>query len=334
MLFVNSKYVLLTYAQSGDLDGWAVNDHMSSLGAECIVAREIHPTTGGVHLHVFVDFGRKFRSRSVRVFDVDGRHPNVNPSRGTPEKGFDYAIKDGEIVAGGLGRPEPRGGLASGAGKVSNVAHLCENQDEFLELHDEMDRDNLIKGFTNIRAYAKWRYGNNLPEYESPRGITSFRGGCDGRDLWVAQSGIRTGDAIGPKSLVLYGPSRTGKTTWARSLGKHVFFGGAFSGSAALSVDDDVKYAVFDDMRGGISFFHGWKDWLGAQQEFMVKQMYADPVLFKWGRPTIWCANKDPREEMELHMFKGIFTREDIDWMNANCIFVEVPNPIFHANTQ
>jgi len=106
-----------------------------------------------------------------------------------------------------------------------------------------------------------------------------------------------------------------------------------FSGSDALSVDDDVKYAVFDDIRGGIKFFPAWKDWLGAQREFMVKQLYADPRMFKWGRPSIWCANKDPRDEMRLHFFKGEFTEGDIEWLEANCIFVEINSPIFHAST-
>lgn len=113
-----------------------------------------------------------------------------------------------------------------------------------------------------------------------------------------------------------------------------MYFGGAFSGGDALAVGSDVEYAVFDDMRGGIEFFHGWKDWLGAQQEFMVKALYHDPKLFRWGRPSIWCANRDPRDEMESRLFKGIFTQGDIDWMNANCIFVAVDSPIFHASRE
>ena len=101
----NARYALLTYAQCGDLDGWQVSDHFTELRAECIVAREAH-ATDGVHLHAFVDFGRKFRSRRSDIFDVGGRHPNISPTHTTPQSGFDYACKDGDIVAGGLGRPE------------------------------------------------------------------------------------------------------------------------------------------------------------------------------------------------------------------------------------
>lgn len=196
MLFVNSKYVLLTFAQCGNLDEWAVSNHLSALGAECIVAREVHPQTGGVHLHVFAQHEVKFRSRCPRFFDVEGRHPNVSPSRGTPEKGYDYAIKDGDVVAGGLERPRPRGGMSIGADNVVHLAHLCESGEEFLELCDEVGRGDLIKNFTNKVAYARWRYGSLLPEYDAPPGIREFRELCMGRSEWLAQSGIGSGDPL------------------------------------------------------------------------------------------------------------------------------------------
>ncbi len=81
MTFIlNARYFLITYPQCDGLDEWAVNDHFGSLGAECIVAREDH-ADGGTHLHVFCDFGRKFRSRRANIFDVDGHHPNIERSK-------------------------------------------------------------------------------------------------------------------------------------------------------------------------------------------------------------------------------------------------------------
>lgn len=206
MLFVNSRYVLLTYAQCGNLDEWVVNDHLAALNAECIIAREVHPTTGGVHLHVFVDFGRKFRSRSPQVFDVDGRHPNVSPSRGTPEKGYDYAIKDGDVIAGGLGRPKPRGGMHVGAENVFNISHLCESPSEFLELLDEMDRRNLCDKFTSRRAYADWRFAVEPERYTTPATAVFSSGATDGRDEWLSQSGIGRRDLVLGECLASVSP--------------------------------------------------------------------------------------------------------------------------------
>jgi hypothetical protein len=87
----------------------------------------------------------------------------------------------------------------------------------------------------------------------------------------------------------------------------------------------EVDYAIFDDIRGGIKFFPAFKEWLGAQAWVSVKQLYRDPKLVVWGKPSIWISNEDPRHAMEA---------SDISWMEANCDFIEVTNPIFRANTE
>ena len=103
------RYALITYSQCGDLSPERVGERFQELGALLVIGRENH-ADGGIHLHCFVDFGRKRRFRRVTCFDVDGRHPNIEQSRGTPEKGYDYATKDGDIVFRSLDRPTPSGG--------------------------------------------------------------------------------------------------------------------------------------------------------------------------------------------------------------------------------
>ena len=98
---VQTRYVLLTYSQCGDLDPWVVHDLIVGYPAECIIGREDH-ADGGTHLHAFVDFGRRVNIRDPRRFDVEGFHPNIQPCGRTPQKMLDYAIKDGDVVAGGL----------------------------------------------------------------------------------------------------------------------------------------------------------------------------------------------------------------------------------------
>lgn len=84
-----------------------------------------------------------------------------------------------------------------------------------------------------------------------------------------------------------------------------------------------VDYAVFDDIRGGIKFFPAFKEWLGGQQTVCVKQLYRDPKVITWGKPSIWLSNDDPRNSME---------QSDVSWLEANAIFVEITSPIFRAN--
>lgn len=193
--YCNARYFLVTYSQCGDLCPWTVNNYFGSLGAECIIARELHADRG-VHLHVFVDFGRKFRSRAANIFDVADHHPNISPSKGTPEKGYDYAIKDGDVVAGGLERPEPRGtGTGSLADKWARITS-AEDRDSFWELCHELDPKATACSFGQLQKYADWKFAEVEPVYESPRGIDFIGSDVDGRDEWLHQSGIGFPDSL------------------------------------------------------------------------------------------------------------------------------------------
>lgn len=115
------------------------------------------------------------------------------------------------------------------------------------------------------------------------------------------------------KSLLLWGPSRLGKTIWARSIGNHSYYGGLFS----LDEKTDVDYAVFDDMQGGLDYFHGYKFWLGHQKWFYATDKYKGKRLIEWGKPAIWISNTNPLLE------KG-----DTDWLQANCEIIELKHKI------
>ncbi len=84
------------------------------------------------------------------------------------------------------------------------------------------------------------------------------------------------------------------------------------------------KYAIFDDIRGGIKFFPAFKEWLGGQPCVTVKQLYREPQLVQWGKPSIWLANSDPRLGLDPC---------DSEWLEANAFFVEITSPIFRAST-
>jgi hypothetical protein len=192
----NARYFLVTYPQCGDLCGFSVMERFSSLGAECIVGREYHED-GGLHLHCFADFGRKFRSRKVDIFDVDGRHPNIEPSTGTPEKGYDYAIKDGDVVAGGLERPigKSRTGARSTFDKWAEITG-AEDRESFWQLCHELDPKATACSFGQLSKYADWRFAEVPAEYESPRGLEFVGGDVDGRDEWVQSAGIGLGQSF------------------------------------------------------------------------------------------------------------------------------------------
>ncbi len=164
----NARYFLLTYSQCGELDPWAVSNHLGELRGECIVAREAH-ADDGTHLHAFVDFGRKFRSRRTSIFDVDGHHPNVSATHSSPREGFDYACKDGDIVAGGLERPEQGNRLVRRSGWHDIIS--ATSRDQFFERIMAHDPRTLCTSFTQLSLYADWMYREDPEPYRTPDGL-------------------------------------------------------------------------------------------------------------------------------------------------------------------
>jgi len=160
------RYGLFTYSQSTGLDPFEVSNHFTELGAECIIGQEEH-VDGGTHLHVFADWGRRRRFRSASFADVLNYHPNISPSRGTPAVGWDYATKDGNVVAGGLERPN---GSSDGVLRKDATWHTIMDactRDEFFALVRELAPSDLAKCFTSLTKYADWRYA--APELDLRR---------------------------------------------------------------------------------------------------------------------------------------------------------------------
>lgn len=113
-----------------------------------------------------------------------------------------------------------------------------------------------------------------------------------------------------PLSLFLHGPSRTGKTTWARTLTPNSwYFGGLFN---LEKCKYPVELAIFDDVDWG-SFRFFYKFWLGAQKEFEVTDKYRKKQTIYWGNPTIYICNTLPE-----------FSVAEREWLDVNVLFYHV----------
>nr|UBQ66256.1 Rep protein [finch CRESS-DNA virus] len=109
-------------------------------------------------------------------------------------------------------------------------------------------------------------------------------------------------------------------------LGAHNYFGGLFN------IDDfseSAEYAIFDDISGGFGFFPGYKNWMGGQFQFTVTDKFKHKRTVRWGKPSIWICNRDPRHD--AYKSGG---EPDWAWMEGNCDFIEVTETIFHASTE
>lgn len=129
---------------------------------------------------------------------------------------------------------------------------------------------------------------------------------------------------------MLFGATRLGKTVWARSLGNHYYCGGLWN---LADFDETVEYAIFDDMANGLrAGYFQYKDWLGGQFEFMVQDKYKGKRRVKWGKPSIFICNRDPRDEIGMDDHNK--SKIEWDWMEENCLFYELREPIFRASTE
>jgi len=90
-------------------------------------------------------------------------------------------------------------------------------------------------------------------------------------------------------ALVLYGPSRMGKTAWARSLGRHNYWKGALN---INTIDNEAEYHVFDDLRKFRDF--DYKSWMGAD-DFTVSGKYLKEQTVTGGVAS----GKDDQEKKE-----------------------------------
>lgn len=182
---LHCRYALLTYAQSDGLDPWEIVGMLGEIPAECIVGREEHADEG-IHYHVFVDFGRKRRFRRANQFDVGGFHPNIVPSRGTPWDGFDYATKDGDVVAGGLQRPDRDEQLPKDSDRWNTIV-AAESREQFWDLVRIHAPKSLCVSFPSLAKYADWRFQPRVQQYETPDGTFTPPGELGD---WLSQSGI------------------------------------------------------------------------------------------------------------------------------------------------
>jgi Geminivirus Rep catalytic domain len=122
-----------------------------------------------------------------------------------------------------------------------------------------------------------------------------------------------------PKSLIIIGRSRTGKSWLARHLAYQV---GPFSEfETEWSIEgyrSDHRCAVFHDLKKDFPY---WKDVLGSQNYFSAHARYKPERRLRWGVPSIWVCNpqQDPR----------LFSTEHAYFIEDNCVVYEVTEPLY-----
>ena len=226
-LNINSKTLFLTYSQVNQdgIDRFVStpSDHFdfvsSSLGTPTRyrLARESHQD-GGHHFHAYLGFESAVRIRSASRLDFGQHHPNIQSVRTGHRRTWDYVGKDGDIVYEIGDPPDPIGGPSGGRGdSVWSEAVRAESEEEFYSILRDGAPRYYILYHRQLEQYAAKFYGVRPQPYESPT-FTDLTGPRIAE--WKSQATIGdNGGGHRRRSLILWGPTRTGKTVWARSLG-------------------------------------------------------------------------------------------------------------------
>lgn len=242
---VNSKNLFLTYPQcpieKQELLDWLVElegDHGVSW---MVVAKENHKA-GGTHLHVQIEYGRRRSIRDARsrfdATDENGAvyHPNIQGTRRMGDVAA-YVTKDGDYCLHGISEEEFQK-VCSGQKKSNPYSEVLESAtyEDAVRAVKAVDPKGWINNGDRIRENLRFEYKVQNTEYQP---IFDSPGPCiptEAMHEWLDVEFIKKSRA---KCLFLIGPSKLGKTHWARSIVEpHVYW----KGMTNLSTWQDGTY--------------------------------------------------------------------------------------------
>lgn len=286
------------------------------LMAYLVYQRERGSKCGRLHWQGYCEFHRDLRLGPVqRALGIGKSH--IEKRRGTQSEAIEYCSKERTRVEPTVEKGQRKADRA-GNGKAKAV----DKDAIYAEAIAEPDFDKAIqiirtampseycRGFCNIRASLQYKikrpvYNRQL-EYgwKLPNGITR----------WLGEESHKMERA---RCLVVVGPTRLGKTAWARSLGHHLFWRGQVN---LGEWDQTAKYIVIDDIP--------WK--FIPQKKSLLTQMGDITVTDKYVKKLNVCNDKPAI--VLLNEFDGF--EEETSYWEANTTVVRLDTELFDRSQQ
>jgi len=292
-----------------------------------VYQREACPETGRKHYQGYAEFKRDRRIGGIqRILGIGASH--VERRGGTGKEAITYCTKEDTRIEAPVehGTPKPEEPSSGTAADIRartedayRAAHRITDYTEAMDYLREtipLDYNRFYGSISGAFAYKR-RTRPNIRALEFafrlPSGITD----------WLKEEYTKTERA---KCLILVGPSRLGKTAWARSVGKHIFWRGQTSMS---DWDDDARYIVFDDIEW--KYIPNKKSLLTQMGDCTVTDKYVRKMSIYNNKPAIVCCNAAPLHD----------TIEDAQYWQANSTIVYIERELFdreqsnvHVNSQ
>nr|QIH45215.1 replication protein [Ageratum yellow vein China virus] len=197
------------------------------------VCRELHED-GSPHLHVLVQFEGKFVCTNSRFFDLVSPsrsahfHPNIQGAKSSSDV-KSYIDKDGDTLEWGefqVDGRSARGGCQNANDACADALNAGSKEAALSIIREKLPKDYIFQ-YHNLNANLDRIFAPPLEVFVCPFLSSSFDQVPEELEEWVSEN--VSGAAARPwrpKSIVIEGDSRTGKTMWARSLGPHNYLCG------------------------------------------------------------------------------------------------------------
>lgn len=243
---------------------------------------------------------------------------HVERRKGTQEQAVAYCCKEDTRVSPPVHLGEakaPRKRKAEEQAEVyATAATEASSAADYLRIVAEGDPQGFAKSFNNIKACAHHLFPEEeFPPYVAPAGCNKAWKIPALLEQWVREE-LPKKDR--PKCLVLVGPSRLGKTQWARSLGRHMYWRGMTN---VTRWDEAAKFLVFDDIEW--QFIPQKKSLLTCMGNATVTDKYKGKKDILVDKPAIVLLN-----EFDLASIP------EAEYWDKNLFVVTVSEPLFQTN--
>ncbi|AJC52525.1 replication-associated protein [Bromus-associated circular DNA virus 2] len=179
--------------------------------------------------------------------ELSSHNAHIECRKGTQSQAIEYCRKEETRLSGPFEFGEAKASKKRKGDDTDNVyreaGETASSAADYLRIVAAGDPKGFAKSFNSIKACAEHLFPEEVfPPYVAPPWCN--KGWKLTADLvkWVEQELPRKDR---PKCLVLVGPSRLGKTQWARSLGRHMYWRGMTN---VTHWDSAAKYLIFDDI--------------------------------------------------------------------------------------
>ncbi|ADZ96685.1 C1 [Sweet potato leaf curl Sao Paulo virus] len=296
------------------------------------ICRELHED-GQPHLHVLLQFEGNYQCTNQRFFDLVSPtrsahfHPNIQRAKSSSDV-KSYVDKDGDTLEWGEFQVDGRS--ARGGQQTANDAAAealnAGNKEAALQIIREKLPEKFIFQYHNLVSNLDRIFSPPPSVYSSPFSSSSFNNVPDIISDWAAENVMDSAARPDrPISIVIEGPSRIGKTVWARSLGPHNYLCGHLDLSPKV-YSNSAWYNVIDDVNP--QYLKHFKEFMGAQKDWQSNCKYGKPVQIKGGIPTIFLCNPGEGSSFKFWLDKPEQEALKI-WAVKNAVFCDVDTPFW-----